>query len=212
LRDRDRDRDRRDNRNLDSKDKDAKSNDRDDDDRRRDPKDANESNGLAEFNLKNFIHQQDREQTFLKDNQLPKASQLFRTEIGVPETRQQIERERTQRETRSAEFMQMLKPRGSGGGGGTGFAGVNDPINSPDLSRREMNPIMPRAMEPSAMSRSPFATPPSSPSARIQENSMFGMAGPAAASSVAPIVNTPLPRSETIPSRNIIIEPPKRAF
>jgi hypothetical protein len=211
--DHDRDRNRRDNQNTNPNDRSAKSDDRDDkddNDSRRDPKESNEPNGLAEFNLKNFIRQQDGQEKFLKDNQLPRASQLFRTEIGTgPDTRQ-LDRDRAQREARSAEFMQMLKPRGSGSG--SGLIGVNDPINSPDLSRREMNPITPRALESSAMSRSPFAPPPSSPAARIQESGMFGVTGPAAASSVAPIVNTPLPRPDVIPSRNIIIEPPKRSF
>jgi hypothetical protein len=41
---------------------------------------------------------------------------------------------------------------------------------------------------------------------------MFGVTGPAAAVGAAPIVNNPLPRPEPIPSRQIVIEPPKRPF
>jgi hypothetical protein len=143
----------------------------------------------------------------LKDKQMPTASQLFRSEIGVGPDRRQFERDRAQNNARSAEFMQILRPRGT-----SGFAGVTDPINSPDLSSRAMNPITPRPLEGSSMSRSPFAAPPSTPSARMQDNSMFGVTGPAAISGAAPIVNAPAPRPEPLPSRLIVIEPPKRVF
>jgi hypothetical protein len=179
-----------------------------DGDSRRDPNDNSESNGLAEFNLKNFIRQQSGQQPFVKDNLLPKSSQLFRADFA--NRANAADRARTQDKekeaARSAEFMQMLKPRGSAGA----FVGANDPIiNAPDLTRKEMNPVTPSPSEASTLGRSPFATAPSSPAARMQENNMFGAIGPAAASGMAPSINTPLPRVDTRP-RPIVIEPPKR--
>jgi hypothetical protein len=203
---RDLDDDRQDNLNSNSNNRDRNLGDRDDKKDRRDPNEAPEANGLAEFNLKNFIRQQDGQETFLKDNPLPRASELFRSEIGAAPQLRKLEKQRAEREARAADFMQILKPRSTGG-----FSGVNDPINSPDLSGRAMNPVTPRPLE-SAITRSPFAAPPSTPAARIQENNMFGVTGPAAAVGAAPIVNNPLPRPEPIPSRQIVIEPPKRPF
>ena len=203
LRDLDRDRDRTSNKLNVGPSKDGQlGEDKDKDDPQRDPNDNRDSNGLADFNLKNFIRQQNTP-NFL-NNELPKANQLFRSgSFGNPNAFRDPELERTkQREreaARSAEFMQILRPHTS-----SGFAGVNDPINSPDLSRREMNPITPQSSGPNA---SPF-TGPSSPSSRMQDNAMFGVTGPAA-SSITPAVSAPLPRPEPR-AKAVVIEPPRR--
>jgi len=178
---------------------------KDENDPRRDPNDNKESNGLADFNLKKFIRDQNAP-NFL-NNELPKANQLFRaTTFGNPNAYRDPDVERTkQRErdaVRSAEFMQILRPHAT-----PGFAGVNDPINSPDLSRREMNPITPQMSGSSGPNASPF-TGASSPSSRIQDNAMFGVTGPAA-SSITPSVSAPLPRPEPR-ARAVVIEPPRR--
>jgi hypothetical protein len=187
--------DRRRDRNSDDK------NDRD----RRDSNEPAEAGDLATFNLKSFIRQQNQP-NFLNDTALPKASQMFRSEIGSgPDTRQ-LDRDKAQHDQRAAEFLQILKPRTS-----TTFVGANDPINSPDLSRREMNPITPRPIESSGISRSPFTPPPSSPASRISDNNMFGVTGPAA-SSLSPGIETPLPRPESTRVQPIVIEAPKRPF
>jgi hypothetical protein len=204
LRDLDRDNDRRDNRTLTSLDRIDKRDDRKDDGSPRDPNDNSESNGLAEFNLKNFIRQQNGMPTFLKDNPMPRASQLFRPEVNNNAfDARQLERDRTQRDARAAEFNQLIKPRLPGT-----FAGPSDPINAPDLTRREINPITPRSFDGSS-ERASFGVPPPSPASRIQDNNMFGVTGPAA-SSASPAVSAPLPRPDNTRSRQIIIEAPKR--
>lgn len=206
LRDLDRDSDRRDNRSLNSRDRDDLRDDRKDEKDPRDPNDNSESNGLAEFNLKNFIRQQNGMPTsFLKDNPMPRASQLFRPEIGSNAFDQrQRERERAQRDARAAEFNQMIKPRLPGT-----LAGPSDPINAPDLTRREVNPITPRSFDSSPSERPSFGVPPPSPASRIQDNNMLGVTGPAA-SSAAPAVSAPLPRPDNTRSRQIVIEAPRR--
>ena len=105
---------------------------------------------------------------------------------------------------RAADFMQILKPRTPG----SAFAatGVNDPINSPDLTRREMNPVLPQMTDGT---RSGFGAPPPSPASRIQDNNMFGVTGPSA-SSITPTVTAPLTRPEPSRNRSIVIEPPRR--
>ena len=204
MRDLDKDRDgasnrlnvgrRKDGQLADDKDKD------DDRDPKRDPNDNKDSNGLADFNLKNFIRQQNAP-NFL-NSELPKANQLFRAGSFNPNRDPELDRtkQRERDAARSAEFMQILRPRTS-----TGFAGVNDPINSPDLSRREMNPITPQTS--TGPGASPFSAPPS-PSSRMQDNAMFGVTGPAA-SSIAPTVSAPLPRPEPR-AKAVVIEPPRR--
>ena len=207
MRDLDRDRDRASNKLKTGPTKDgqfADDKDKDDNDPQRDPNDNKESNGLADFNLKNFIRQQNAP-NFL-NNELPKANQLFRSgSFGNPNSNRDPELDRAkQRErdaARSAEFMQILRPRSSG------FAGVNDPINSPDLTRREMNPITPQITGSSGPNASPFSAPPS-PASRMQDNAMFGVTGPAA-SSIAPTVSAPLPRPEPR-AKAVVIEPPRR--
>jgi hypothetical protein len=205
---RDLDNDRRDNRTLTSMDRVDKRDERDDrkdDGSPRDPNDNSESNGLAEFNLKNFIRQQNGMPTFLKDNPMPRASQLFRPEVNNNAfDARQFERDRTQRDARAAEFNQLIKPRLPGT-----FAGPSDPINAPDLTRREINPITPRSFDSSSSERAGFGVPPPSPASRIQDNNMLGITGPAA-SSAAPAVSSPLPRPDNTRSRQIIIEAPKR--
>ena len=208
LRDLDRDTDRRNNRDFDSRDRDGRD-DRDDRARKdenspRDPNDNSESNGLAEFNLKNFIRQQNGMPTFMKDNPLPRASQLFRSEMGnALDQRQLVERQKAQRDARAAEFNQMIKPRLPGS-----FVGPSDPINAPDLTRREINPITPRSFDSGPSERASFGTPAPSPVSRIQENNMLGVTGPAASS--APAVTAPLPRPDNTRSRQIIIDAPRR--
>jgi hypothetical protein len=207
--DRTRDRDRTNNKfdprgkeNSENKDKDET------DDDSRDRNDNSQSNGLAEFDLKRFIRQQDQP-NFL-NSELPKASQLFRSgSFGNPQARESIADRAKDREMdakRAADFMQILKPRSPG----SAFAatGVNDPINSPDLTRREMNPVLPQT---DSGSRSPFGAPPPSPASRIQDNNMFGVTGPAA-SSIAPAISSPLPHPEPGRNRSVVIEPPRRIF
>jgi len=206
LRDLDRDRDRANNRmNRDGKDgsdgKDDKGDERDE------VKNENsQSNGLADFDLKRFIRQQDQP-NFL-NSELPKASQMFRAgNFGNPATMRESSLDRKEREMdakRSADFMQILKPRTPGF---AGTAGVNDPINSPDLTRREMNPVLPQ-MGDSGAARSPFSGP-TPPSSRMQDNNMFGVTGPAA-SSITPTFTPPVPRPEPGRTRSVVIEPPRR--
>ena len=209
-RDLDRDTNRRDNRlqmnDLDrDRDRDDRRDENDDsNDRDRDPNDNSESNGLAAFNLKKFIREQNGMSAF-KDQQLPRAAQLFRSEIGNNSMNPaQLEKDRADRQARSAEFMQMLKPRASGS-----FAG-NDPVNAPDLTRREANPVTPRPLESSSqISRSPFNGPSESPASRIQDNAIFGVTGPAA-SSVSPALSAPAPRPVDQTRRQIVIDAPRR--
>jgi hypothetical protein len=213
LRDLDRDRDRTNNRVNDGSGKGRKdrddADDKDENDKSRDPNDNKDSNGLADFNLKRFLQQQNQP-NFL-NTELPKASQMFRSDFGArPGYREDRERAQTRERdaARSAEFMQILKPR-TGGATFVGVGGgVNDPINSPDLTRREMNPITPRVTEGSTLGSSPFATPPASPASRIQENNMFGVTGPAAAASITPPIVAP--PAQEIRARPIVIEPPRR--
>lgn len=206
LRDLDRDRDRTNNKFNTSGRKDREDAEVDERDPRKDPNDNSESNGLAEFNLKSFIRQQNQP-TFL-NNEMPKASQLFRSNFGNgpgyrdPSIERAKERERDA--ARAAEFNQILRPR-------TTFAGVNDPINSPDLTRRELNPITPRStVDSGGPGSSPFSVQ-ASPASRIQENNILGVTGPAASSISSPI-SAPAPRIDATRAHQIIIEPPRRPF
>ncbi|HUS37743.1 MAG TPA: hypothetical protein VM680_20505 [Verrucomicrobiae bacterium] len=206
LRDLDRDTDRRNNRSFDSKDRDKRDDrDRNDDNSPRDPNDNSESNGLAEFNLKNFIRQQNGMPTFMKDNPMPRASQLFRSDVGgALDQRLAVEREKAQRDARAAEFSQMIKPRLPGS-----FVGSSDPINAPDLTRREINPITPRSFDSGPSERPSFGMPAPSPASRIQDNNMLGVTGPAAAAG-APAITAPLPRPDNTRSRQIVIDAPRK--
>jgi hypothetical protein len=211
VRDLDRDRDRSNNR-FERADKDRSENKDENEDERPDRNDNSQSNGLAEFDLKRFIRQQDQP-NFL-NSELPKASQLFRSgNIGNPQTyRDPIADRAKERELdakRAADFMQLLKPRTSGSAL-AGTAGINDPINSPDLTRREMNPVLPQ-MRDSGLGGGSFGAPPPSPASRIQENNLFGVTGPAA-SSITPTISAPLPRPEPARNRSVVIEPPRRIF
>ena len=206
-RDLDRNKDRRDNRlQLDDRDRDPddrRDDNNDRDDRDRDPNDNSDSNGLAAFNLKKFIREQNGMSAF-KDQQLPRAAQLFRSEIGNNSVSSaQLEKDRADRQARSDEFMQMLKPRATGS-----FAG-GDPVNAPDLTRREANPVTPRSLDSSSeISRSPFNGPSQSPASRIQDNAMLGVTGPA--SSLTPAVSAPAPRPVDPTRRQIVIDAPRR--
>jgi hypothetical protein len=205
LNDLDRDRDRKSNKI----DLDGKTGKKEDGDEREDKKgDNSQSNGLADFDLKSWIRQKDQP-NFLS-NELPKASQMFRAgNFGNPAAMRNPSEDRAkERELdakRAADFMQILKPRTPG----SAFAGtgVNDPINSPDLTRREMNPVLPQFSD--SGSRSGFGGPPPSPTSRIQDNNMFGVTGPAA-SSITPSMTAPLSRPEPARSRSVVIEPPRR--
>lgn len=211
LNDLDRDLGRNNNNRIDLAGKDGKKEDGDDSEN---PKADNaQSNGLADFDLKRWIRQQDQP-NFLS-NELPKASQMFRAgNFGNPAALRSPSEERAkERELdakRAADFMQILKPRTPGSAfAGTAAGGLIDPINSPDLTRREMNPVLPQMSGSDSGGRPAFGAPPPSPASRIQDNNMFGVTGPAA-SSITPTVTAPLPRPEPSRNRSIVIEPPRR--
>ncbi len=171
-----------------------------------------DQNGLASFDLKGFISraQSGRDADLIKDADTTRALQSMKSDFTpTQDTRGDRDRElaREREATRSAEFMQLLKPRGGSAGGPS--VSFNDPLNSPDRTSRDLNPIMPRAgfELPTRSAMPETAIGPS----RIQGNSMFGAAIPAAAA-LPEVTRSFDPPTAPVsrPSQNIMIAPPTR--
>lgn len=173
-----------------------------------------DQNGLASFDLKGFISraQSGRDADLIKDADTTRALQSMKSDFTpTQDTRGDRDRElaREREATRSAEFMQLLKPRSGGGLAASSSATFSDPLNSPDRTSRDLNPIMPRAgfELPTRSAMPETAIGPS----RIQGNSMFGAAIPAAAA-LPEVTRTfePPTAPASRPSQNIMIAPPTR--
>lgn len=202
--DRPRERDRRDNGDeskgrLEITDRDKNSHD--------DP-DAAESNGIREFDLRAYLRPGGGLRNELRDEEnIPKAFQPMRAEL--PGRDRAPDKEKTaaaEREAqRAAEFQELIRPRGLGQRAG---AALPDPVQGPDLTRREMNPITPRA--PLTANRTEIAPPPVS--SKIQDTRMFGVAAPTAASISAPVTVAPQITAPAQRPSAVIIEHPKKIF
>lgn len=197
----DRDRDRR-MKGLDN----GRDNSRDGNDRNDDNYDPSrkDQNGLAAFDLAGFLSriQSGHQPELIKDAEALRGFQPKSDFSPTQEFRSDRDRDqaREREAARSAEFMQLIRPRGGG-------VGLSDPLNSPDRTGREMNPIAVRGYEP--LSRSSFGSPAAS--APRAQDSMFGVATPAAALPVVtadppPVISAPSYR----PSQSILIAPPAK--
>ena len=173
----------------------------------RDPK-VQETTGLADFSLKSALSA-DRKDGFAPMEM--NRQNMFRNDFN-PDNRTGRERElaREREATRAAEFQQLISPRS----GGATFSSITDPINSaPDLTRREINPILPRAAEPAARPEgNAFGAPQPARSFGAQDRGLFGVTVPTTPNfnptPAAPPVSAPIFR----PATSIILEPPKRPY
>jgi hypothetical protein len=118
------------------------------------------------------------------------------------------DRDRDRESTRALEFQQMIAPRG----GATRLGAIPDPINSgPDLTRRDINPIMPRPIEPARPETTPF-NPPAVSGPRFQDRGMVGVTSPGMPDFGSANRAVPSPSVNFRPAQSIILEPPKRKF
>jgi hypothetical protein len=170
----------------------------------------NEAKGISDFNLQGVLSSGIR--TDFGRTEL-KALEGFRSEYGQDADRSLRNKElaREREVLRSAEFQKLIQPRDPSMS--PVFSGIPDPINSPDLTRRDLNPILPRASEPLRTESTPFGAPPGG-GFRRTDSGMFGVATPASPA-FAP---TPPPAPQISvtpgykPSMSIILEAPKRQF
>lgn len=178
-----------------------------------------EANGFKDFNLKSYLNPGQTERSSTEPF-VGRPDNSLRNFQAIGQERFDNRRaEREKEAARSAEFEQMIKPRGGGPtiGAGAGSASLfRDPINSqPDITRRELNPVSPLSTPGSDNASRAFNLPSPRPSG-ITDSSMFGIASPAAAASsitpsFAPPASTPIIQGNFAPG-SIILERPKRPF
>jgi hypothetical protein len=198
------------------------------DDRKRDANlSGEESNAAVDFSLKGALTPGNRTDDESRRKFVPPPT-VLRGDLGQEMNRSLREKSlaREREATRSAEFNDLIKPRS-----GLSFSGL-DPINSaPDLTRREFNPVLPRASEPSRPELGSFSSSfgsgtfgagsfggsfgGSAPGAgfSLPDQNMFGVAVPTVPSFAPSATQTvPQPATTFKPASSIILEPPKRIF
>lgn len=201
--DRPRERDRRDNKDENSSRLEMTSRDKN----HHDDPDA-ESNGIREFDLRAYLRPGGGLRNELREEEnIPKAFQSMRAELpGRDRAPDRDKAAAAEREAqRTAEFQELIRPRGLGQKVG---AALPDPVQGPDLTRRDLNPITPRA--PLTANKTEI-TPPSV-SSKIQDTRMFGVAAPTAASIAAPVTVAPQITAPAQRPASVIIEHPKKIF